>query len=109
MTLVVTSEPNNAVFASDRRSADRMDVVIWARIGLADDSEYPARITNVSMSGLMAMTPCPATADVSVRIKLPEIGWVDSGVAWRMADRIGLAFDQGLTEEQLSLLAPYCL
>lgn len=109
MSTTATNLQNHSVFATDRRSAERVDVVIWARVGLSDDSEYPARITNISTAGLMAMTPCPAAEDVGVRIKLPEIGWIECNVAWRMDDRIGLSFDRALSEEEFFLLNPYRL
>lgn len=102
-------ETKSSVFASDRRACDRIDVAIWTRLGLSDDSEYPARITNISPSGLMAMTPCQAAEDVPVRIKIPEIGWVDATIAWHMGDRIGVEFDDVMSDEVFSLLIPYCL
>ncbi len=109
MYTVPTSEKLPSVFASDRRACDRIDVAIWTRISLIDGSEYPARITNISAGGLMAMTPCPATDGVVARIKLPDIGWIEGAVAWNMGDRIGFEFDNIMDSCTFTKLTPYCL
>jgi hypothetical protein len=109
MLLVPVNEQRPSVFASDRRANDRIDVALWTRIGLSDDSEYPVRITNISCAGLMAMTPCPASEDIAVRVKIGEIGWVDGIIAWRMGDRIGIEFDTMMTDHDFLTLAPYCI
>ncbi len=109
MLLVPNHEKHSSVFASDRRSSERIDVAIWTRIGLSDDSEYPARITNISTIGLMAMTPCPAAEDISVRVKIAELGWIDGSIAWRMGDRIGIEFDNPISDQEFMTLAVYCI
>jgi hypothetical protein len=109
MSLEPAAALHSNVFASDRRAGDRIDVAIWTRISMSDDSEYPARITNISPGGLMLMTPCPAAADVPVRIKIAELGWIDAKVAWQMGDRTGLEFDTMLDDHRFAVLAPYCL
>jgi c-di-GMP-binding flagellar brake protein YcgR len=109
MLLTSTQENRSSVFASDRRSSERIDVTLWTRISLSDDSEYPARVTNISPSGMMAMTPCGAHEDVTVRVKIVEIGWVDGIIAWRMNDRIGIIFDHVLSDQDFTALAPYCI
>jgi hypothetical protein len=109
MSLEPATSAKPSVFASDRRSCDRIDVTIWTRISLSDDSEYPARITNISPGGLMAMTPCPAAADVPLRIKIVELGWVEAKVAWQMGDRVGIEFEDVLDDHRFAMLAPYCL
>lgn len=97
------------VFALDRRSLDRLDVAIWSQIRGDDDTDHPARITNISPAGLMAMTPAPLQSDQHVRINLPEIGWVAARVGWTMGDRAGFEFHVMLEDEPFSRLAPYCL
>jgi hypothetical protein len=109
MSIEPAHESKLAIFASDRRACERIDVAIWTRISLSDDSEYPMRITNISPSGLMGMSPCPACAEVPVRIKIAEIGWVEGKIAWQMGDRIGVEFDQVIDDKVFAVLAHYCL
>lgn len=97
------------VFALDRRSLDRIDVAIWSSIRAEDDVDNPARITNISPAGLMAMTPAKLVADQQVRINLPDIGWVAARVGWTMGDRAGFEFNVLLDDEAFAKLAPFCI
>jgi len=106
---VALQSKSAVIFALDRRSKDRIDVAIWSQIRTENDEESPARITNISGAGLMAMTPAPLQADQRVRIQLPEIGWVAARVGWTMGDRVGFEFNVLLEDDAFAKLAPYCL
>jgi hypothetical protein len=95
------------VFAVDRRSSDRVDVAIWARVRVQGQPEHPARIGNISSSGFMAMTPCPIYDYAPMLVDLPRIGWVKATALWSMGDRIGAEFEQLLDSEQMALLRPF--
>jgi PilZ domain len=97
------------VFAIDRRSSERVDVVIWARIRVQGQPEHPARIANISGSGFMAMSPCPIYDYAPMLVELPRIGWVKATALWSMGDRVGGEFEQLLEPEQLALLRPFHL
>jgi hypothetical protein len=103
------TEPGVSVFATDRRSEERIDVAIWSEIQTGEDMGCPLRITNISLSGLMGMSPSTIQSDVMVRVKLPEIGWVEGYIVWRMIDRIGIDFRKALQPECFLKLSPYCL
>ena len=64
------------VFATDRRSAERVDVALWVRIRVQGQPEHPARIANISRTGFMAMTPCPVYDYAPVLVELPRI-WLN--------------------------------
>jgi PilZ domain len=103
------AEPTSSVFASDRRSEERIDVAIWSEIQTGEDVGCPLRITNISLSGLMGMSPSTLQSDILVRVKLPEIGWIEGYIMWRMIDRIGIDFRKALQPESFLKLSPYCL
>jgi hypothetical protein len=109
MSLDPAIDPSVPVFASDRRSSERLDVTIWTRVAFGEDAEFPFRVSNISTAGLMGMTPCPCAEDAKLRVKLPEIGWVDARVSWRMGDRTGITFRRPLLNDAFLLLSPYCL
>ncbi len=109
MSVVTETLGNVSVFASDRRSDERIDVAIWTRIKLSDQSEFPARITNISRIGLMAMTPCEINDGVRLELEIPEIGWISGELQWRLGDRMGIAFRRELAPQAFMLLAPFCL
>jgi PilZ domain len=109
MSLVPVVDLRPSVFAQDRRFADRIDVAIWTRLQLCDEIEDPIRITNISTAGMMGMTPCDACEGTRVTLKLPELGWIDGRVAWRLGDRIGIEFRKAIIEADFLALTPYCL
>lgn len=95
------------VFAVDRRSSDRIDVAIWARIRVQGQPEHPARIGNISSSGFMAMTSCPIYDYAPMLVELPQIGWVKATALWSMGDRIGGEFEQLLDSDAMGKLRTF--
>lgn len=89
----------NQVFALDRRMHDRIEVAIWTRMKVENQPEYPARVSNLSRSGFMAMTSCPLHDYALVMIELPRIGWVRATALWSMVDRVGCEFEQALSPD----------
>ena len=109
MPLDTLVESRPSVFAQDRRNSDRLDVAIWTQLTLGQDTEFPVRITNMSTIGLMAMTPSNAAEGAKIQLELPEIGWIEGRIAWRLGDRIGIEFRKPIVEGDFLLLTPYCL
>ena len=95
------------VFAVDRRSSDRVDVAIWAKIRVQGQPEHPARIANISPTGFMAMTPCPIYDYAPMLVDLPRIGWVKATALWSLGDRVGGEFEHLLEPEAMNLLRPF--
>lgn len=54
----------------------------------------PARVRNVSATGLMADCDCALAKDDRLIIPLRGIGQVSGHVAWTLGNRVGVAFDQ---------------
>jgi hypothetical protein len=97
------------IFASDRRMAERFDVVLWTRVRVPGKSEHPARIGNISASGFMAMTSCPVQDYAALEIELPKTGWVKATALWSMGDRIGGEFESLLHRDTMKILTEYAL
>ncbi len=95
------------VFATDRRSAERVDVALWVRIRVQGQPEHPARIANISRTGFMAMTPCPVYDYAPVLVELPRIGWVRATMLWALGDRIGGEFEQLIEPDDFAKLRPF--
>jgi len=112
MAVAATAPANTLagrIFASDRRMSERVDVAIWARIRVQGQPEHPARIGNISMSGFMAMTPCPIYDYAPLLVELPRIGWVKATALWSLGDRIGGEFEHMLDPETFGKLRPFHL
>jgi hypothetical protein len=106
---VLPAELATRIFASDRRMAERIDVVLWTRVRIPGKSEHPARIGNISASGFMVMTSCPVQDYAVIEIELPKTGWVNATVLWAMGDRIGGEFESLLHRDTMKTIAEYAL
>lgn len=84
---------SSAAAATERREADRIDVVLWGRIRMRNGDAHPARLCNLSPGGFMAMTPVTIRKYSEVDVEIPVIGWKPAIVAWCDGDKMGCEFE----------------
>jgi hypothetical protein len=81
--------------SDERRSTDRVEVVIWGRIRFRGTA-HPLRICNMSAGGFMAVTPAKIPDYAEVEVEFPVIGWRSAMIAWTKDDQIGGEFEPRL-------------
>ena len=88
----------------DVRAEPRDEVMYRSRMTLADRRQYPAKVVNISPSGLMLRSDAPVSAGEWIKILLPLIGDVDAAVRWALGGRIGCELDRPITAADYRLI-----
>lgn len=75
------------------RNRDSLFLVAQFRQRAQRRNVRQVRIRNLSAGGLMAEIAEPLSLGEAVEFEVRGIGWIPGRVAWRVAGRIGVAFD----------------
>lgn len=84
---------NAAGLAAQGREAVRDSLFLAGVVRCSGGEEHKVRVRNLSAGGMMAECDSDFAEGDAVAVLLRGIGRVTGKVAWRTADRIGIAFD----------------
>ncbi|WP_347302845.1 PilZ domain-containing protein [Croceibacterium sp. TMG7-5b_MA50] len=79
----------------DTRQVQRDSLFLLARLRVEEggtETEYQVRVRNLSAGGMMAEAPVDVVRGMAISVELRNIGWIRGTVAWRQANRFGIAF-----------------
>lgn len=79
----------------DTRQVQRDSLFLLARLRVEEagaETEHQVRVRNLSAGGMMAEAAVDVVRGMAVTVELRNIGWIRGTVAWRQANRFGIAF-----------------
>ncbi len=97
-----TAEPLAAHVANvNRRRSARQDIHADTLMTDREGRLSGIRLLNLSEDGFMAVTDMDQCEREPIRIDMPIVGWVRADIVWVLGERIGAAFRQSLTPQQM--------
>ncbi len=88
----------------ERRKALRTDITIYTYVQLPNGKQVPIEIVNASAGGVMARASALVPEGTSVKIELPNMGWVTAKTVWSFGEQHGFSFDTPLDSFYVDML-----
>jgi hypothetical protein len=85
----------------NRRRAAREDIRADTLMTDREGRLSGVRLLNLSEDGFMAVTDMDQCEREPIRIDMPIVGWVRADIVWVLGERIGAAFREPLTPQQM--------
>lgn len=97
-----STEPLAAHVANvNRRRSARQDIQADTLMTDREGRLSGVRLLNLSEDGFMAVTDMDQCEREPIRIDMPVVGWVRADIVWVLGERIGAAFREPLTPQQM--------